>query len=78
MYLKFKELGVFEELRKKKPINYNDVPIKFKAWKEKMGYTNSECAEILNVSVATIKRVASGKIKPFTTLYEKLKYFKII
>ena len=51
MYLKFKELGVFEDLKKKKPINYDDVPIKFKAWKDKMGYTNAQCAEILNVSV---------------------------
>ena len=31
MYLKFKEIGVFEELKKNKPINYDDVPIKFKA-----------------------------------------------
>lgn len=43
MYLKFKKLGVFEELKKKKPINYEDVPIKFKVWKDKMGYTNTQC-----------------------------------
>lgn len=77
MYLKFKELGVFEELKKKIPINYEDVPVKFKAWKEKMGYTNSECAEILNVSVPTVKRLLKGKTK-FTELYERLKELKII
>lgn len=77
MYLKFKELGVFEELKKKKPINYNDVTIKFKAWKKKMGYTNSQCAEILNVSIPTIKRLIKGKTK-FTELYERLKKLEII
>ena len=50
---------------------------KFKAWKHKMGYTNAQCAEILNVSVPTIKRLASGKTK-FTELYERLKELKII
>ena len=30
MYLKFKGLGVFKELKKKEPINYDDIPIKFK------------------------------------------------
>lgn len=78
MYLRFKERGVFEELKKKKPINYDDVPIKFKAWKKKMGYTNTQCAEILNVSVPTIKRLASGKINPFSSLYERLKELNII
>jgi transcriptional regulator with XRE-family HTH domain len=77
MYLKFKELGVFEELKKKKPINYDDVPIKFKAWKNKMGYTNAQCAEILNVSVPTVKRLLKGKTK-FAELYERLKKLKII
>ncbi|URZ03710.1 hypothetical protein [Clostridium felsineum] len=78
MYLRFKELGVFKELKKKKPHNYTDVPNKFKSWKKKMGYTNAQCAEILNVSIATIKRLASGKIKPFATLYKRLKELKII
>lgn len=78
MYLKFKELGVFEEFKKKKTINYDDVPIKFKAWKAKMGYTNAQCADILNVSVATVKRLASSRKKPFPTLYERLKVLRII
>lgn len=78
MYLKFNEFGVFDELKKKKSINYYDVPIKFRSWKEKMGYTNSECTEILNVSVPTVKRIASGKGKPFSDLYERLKKLKII
>ena len=77
MYLKFKELGIFEELKKNKSINYDDIPIKFKAWKKKMGYTNSECAEILNVSIPTVKRLLKGKTK-FTELYERLKELKII
>lgn len=77
MYLKFKELGVFEDLKKKKPINYDDVPIKFKAWKYKMGYTNAQCAEILKVSVPSVKRLLKGKTK-FTELYERLKELKII
>ena len=77
MYLKFKELGVFEELKKKKPINYDDIPVKFKAWKKKMGYTNSECAEILNVSIPTIKRLLKEKTK-FKELYERLKELNII
>ncbi|WP_297422800.1 helix-turn-helix transcriptional regulator [Clostridium sp.] len=77
MYLKFKELGVFKELKKKKPINYDDIPVKFKAWKKKMGYTNAQCAEILNVSIPTIKRLASGKTK-FNELYESLEKLNII
>lgn len=77
MYLNFKELGVFEELKKKKSINYADVPIKFKAWKDKMRYTNAQCAEILNVSVSTIKRLNNGKTK-FKNFYEQLKKLKII
>lgn len=51
MYSKFKELGVFKEIKKKKPISYDDVTIKFKAKKMKMGYTSAQCAEILNISV---------------------------
>ena len=78
MYLKFKALGVFEELKKKKPINNDDIPIKFKTWKKKMGYTNSECAEMLNVSVPTVKRLASGKIKDFPKLYDRLQELNII
>ena len=78
MYLKFKELGVFKDLKKKKPINYDDVPIKFKAWKDKMGYTNAQCADILKVSIPTVKRLASGKIKPFPKLSERLKELNII
>lgn len=78
MYLKFKELEVFEELKKEKPINYDDIPVKFKAWKTKMGYTNSECAEILNVSVPTIKRFANGKTKGFPAFYKRLKELGII
>lgn len=77
MYLKFKELGVFKELKKKKLIKYDDVPIKFKAWKEKMGYTNAQCAEILDVSVPTVKRLAHGKTK-FNKLYERLKELELI
>jgi len=38
MYLKFKELGVFESSAKTLKPNYTDIPIKFKAWKSKMGY----------------------------------------
>lgn len=78
MYLKFKELGVFKKLNKKNSINYDDIPIKFKAWKEYTGYTNAQCSEILNVSVTTVKRLASGKIKPFATLHERLKELHII
>ncbi len=77
LYLKFKKLGVFEKLKKKKPINYDDIPIKFKAWKKKMGYTNAQCAEILNVSVPTIKRLINGKTK-FKELYERLKELNLI
>lgn len=44
-------------------INYNDVPMKFKAWKNKMGYTNAQCAEILNLSIPTVKRLAHDKTK---------------
>ena len=76
MYLKFKDLGVFENLVKTHKPNYIDISIKFKAWKSKMGYTNAKCAEVLNVSVSTVKRLASGKIKPFTALYERLKKLK--
>lgn len=78
MYLKFKEIGFFKELNKKKPINYNDVPTKFKALEKKMGYSNSECAEILNLSIPTIKRLVSGKTNPFAALYQRLKNLKII
>ncbi|WP_035768887.1 helix-turn-helix domain-containing protein, partial [Clostridium beijerinckii] len=77
MYLKFKKLGVFNNLNKKDPIDYDDVPNKFKEWKNKMGYTNAQCAQILNVSVPTIKRLASGKTK-FKELYERLKKLKIL
>jgi hypothetical protein len=77
MYLQFEKLGVFKKLNKKKPIHYDDVPIKFKTWKREMGYTNSECAEILNVSVPTVKRLANGKTK-FNELYERLRNFNII
>lgn len=58
MCLSFNELGIFKYIKKKKPINYEDVHIKFKAWKEKIYYTNSQCAEVLNISVPTIKRLA--------------------
>ena len=77
MYLKFKELGVFKELKKKERISYDDVPVKFKAWKTKMGYTNAQCAKILDVSIPTVKRLLKGKTK-FTELYERLKELKII
>jgi len=77
MYLKFKELGVFQKLKKKEPINYDDIPIKFKAWKAKMGYTNAQCAKILNVSVPTVKRLSSGKTK-LNALYERLNEHNII
>lgn len=78
MYLKFKQLGVFEKLKRNTPINYDDVSVKFKAWRQSMGYTNAQCAEILNLSVSTIKRLASGKIKGSPTLYERLKRLNII
>lgn len=77
MYLQFKKLGVFIKLNKKDPIDYDDVPNKFKEWKNKMGYNNTQCAEILNVSVPTVKRLVSGKTK-FKELYERLKKLKII
>ena len=44
------------------------MPIKFKVWKAEMGYTNAQCAEILNVSVPTVKRLLKGKTK-FAELY---------
>ena len=44
MYVQFKKFGVFNKLNKKKPTGYDDIPIKFKAWKNKMGYTNAHCA----------------------------------
>jgi len=77
MYIKFKELSVFESLVKTLKPNYTDIPIKFKAWKSKMGYTNAQCAEILNVSIPTIKRLASGKTK-FNELYERLTELSLI
>ncbi len=78
MYLKFKEFRVFDVLKKKKNINYDDAHIKFKAWREKMGYTNVQYAEILHVSASTVKRLANGKIKPYPNLYELIKKLKIM
>ena len=75
--MKFKELRVFEELKKKKSINYDDIPVKFKAWKTKMGYTNAQCAKILDVSIPTVKRLLKGKTK-FTELYERLKELNLL
>ncbi|CUU50879.1 hypothetical protein BCD96_004985 [Clostridium beijerinckii] len=42
-----------------------------------MGYTNAQCAKILNVSIPTIKKLSNGKTK-FKELYERLKELKII
>ncbi|WP_017212186.1 helix-turn-helix domain-containing protein [Clostridium beijerinckii] len=77
MYLQLKKLGVFNTLNKNDPIDYDDVSNKFKEWKNKIGYTNAQCAEILNESVPTIKRLASGKTK-FNKLYKRLNELKLI
>jgi len=42
-----------------------------------MGYTNAQCAEILNISVPTIKRLVNGETK-FKELYERLKELNLI
>jgi len=78
MYLKFNKLGVFEELKKKKPINYDDVSINLKLRKRRWVIVSGQCAAVLNVSIATITRIASGKIKGFPALYERLRELNII
>ena len=59
--IKFKKLGVFNKPLIKQEINYDEASTKFKAWKYKMSYTNAQCAEILNVSAPTVKRLVNGK-----------------
>lgn len=69
MYLQLQKLVFLNRLNKKRLIHYNNVPIKFKVWKKKIGYSNTQCAEILNVSFPIIKRLLKCKTK-FTELYE--------
>ena len=42
-----------------------------------MGYTNIQCAEILNVSITTVKRLLKRKTK-FKELYERLKELNLL
>lgn len=42
-----------------------------------MGYTNAQCADILKVSIPTVKRLLNGKTK-FTELYEQLKELNLL
>lgn len=42
-----------------------------------MGYTNVQCADVLKVSVPTVKRLLKGKTK-FAELYERLKELNLL
>ena len=77
MYLRFKDLGIFNNLLRKQEINYDEASAKFMTLKHKMGYNNAQCPEILNVSIPTVKRLIKGKTK-FNELYERLKELNII
>lgn len=75
MYTKFKSLGVFDDLIE---INYSNIPSNLSKWKKRMNYTNKQCAEVLEVSEATYKRLVSGKRTPSQKTYLKLKQLNLI
>lgn len=78
MYIKFKNRGVFNKVSPKEKISNAIIASSLRSWKESNNYTINDCANILNTSTATIKRLLRGNYTPYKEIYLEMKKNNII